>query len=100
MSVKISKSLFPRSDGTVVEREIISGSEGWTIYWVHVYGPSTTDFVRRASRIAGAQAHMWASSLGMVSGEWVSGGGNWNGTKGGGNCASVSRAYIFTDSGL
>lgn len=94
MSVNVPDNIFPRADGIVVEREA-RGGDGWEIYWVHVYGPNTTAFLRRADRIAGAQARVWANSLGMVSGGWVSGGGGWNGTKGGGNHAHVSKCYAF-----
>jgi hypothetical protein len=81
----------PRADGLVVEREY----RGHGIYWVHLYGPNTHAFLKRGTYVVAAEARKWATELGKSSGGWLSGGAGWNGTKGGGNHAHVSKCYVF-----
>jgi hypothetical protein len=86
-----SKGVIPHPDGLVIEREDM----GHGIYWVTVYGPNTTQFLKRGTYIVAAQARQWAAEESKSAGGWLSGGSGWNGTKGGGNHAYVSKCYVF-----
>lgn len=86
--------IIPRSDGTVIEREIRKGTD-WVFYRITLHGPNTTAFLVKADRIIGAQARMWAQQFGKKAGTWVTGGGGWNGEKGAGNYAYSSKVYHF-----
>lgn len=86
-------AVIPHPKGIVVEREY----RGHGVYWVHLWGPNTSEFLQHGGYFADAAARKWAGELGMAAGDWISGGGSWNGTKGGGNWARVSNSFAFRE---